>query len=492
MKRALVLCALLVAAPAAAEPPRLRVGSKAFTESVILAEIVAQLARGAGTEVEHRAALGGSRLVFEALVAGEIDVYPEYTGTLVEELLPPAAAGSSLAERLAARGLAASASLGFDDTYALAMTEPTASRLAIRKISDLRAHPALRMGFSSEFTSRKDGWPGLRQRYGLPQTEVRALDHDLVYPGLESGDINVADAYTTDAEITRLHLRVLVDDLEYFPRYQAILLYRRDTPAHFPTAFAALERLVGRISASTMARLNGRAKLDRQPEAVVAAEFAAQLGGAAPTRAPGRLARLGHNLAQHLRLVGISLSAALLVALPLGVLAARRRRLGQVVLGVVGVLQTLPSLALLVLFVPVLGIGPLPAIVALFLYSLLPVVRNTHAGLTDIPNSVRESAEALGLPPWAILRLVELPMASRAILAGIKSAAVINVGTATLGALVGAGGLGEPIFTGIRMADTGQILEGALPASLLAIVVQVAFDSADRLFIPAGLRLARA
>jgi osmoprotectant transport system permease protein len=485
--RALLVLMLLPASAAAAP---LRVGSKAFTESVILGEIAAQLVRGAGVTVQHRSALGGSRLVFEALQKGEIDVYPEYTGTLIEELLPRAGE-ASLDQRLAALGLASSAPLGFDNTYALAMTEYTASRLGVRAISDLRNHPRLRMGFSSEFVSRKDGWPGLRQRYGLPQTEVRSLDHDLVYPGLESGDINVADAYTTDAEIARLRLRVLQDDLKYFPRYQAILLYRRDLPQRFPAAFQALSRLEGSLDAASMRRLNGRAKLDRRPEAEVAATFAQQLGGAAEVAGPGRWGRLARHTVEHLRLVGISLAAALVVALPLGILAARHRRTGQVVLGVVGILQTLPSLALLVLFVPVLGIGPLPAIVALFLYSLLPVVRNTHAGLVDIPHSVRESAEALGLAPRAILRLVELPIASRAILAGIKSAAVINVGTATLGALVGAGGLGEPIFTGIRMADSAQILEGAVPASLLALAVQLAFEFADRLFIPAGLRLAR-
>jgi osmoprotectant transport system permease protein len=349
----------------------------------------------------------------------------------------------------------------------------------------------LQLGFSSEFLSRKDGWPALRDRYGLPQRQVRGLEHDIAYRGLAGGDLDVTDAYTTDAEIRRLGLRLLVDDQGHFPRYEAVLVYRRDAARRWPAAFAALRRLDGRLDAATMAELNAQAKLDRRPEPEVAAAFAAHLGGAAPIRAPGRLARVARHTAEHLRLVAISLIAALAVALPLGVLAARRPRLGQIVLTAVGVVQTIPSLALLVLLVPVLGIGPLPAMVALFFYSLLPVVRNTHAGLADIPPSVRESAEALGLSPGAILRLVELPMASRAVLAGIKSAAVINVGTATLGALIGAGGLGDPIFTGIRLADTALVLEGAVPASLLAVAVQLAFDLADRIVIPAGLRLGR-
>jgi osmoprotectant transport system permease protein len=480
--------ALLLALLTVAAPTPLRVGSKSFTESVILGEIAAQLARGAGATVLHQAALGGTRLCWEALLGGSIDVYPEYTGTLLHELVPT---GGDLADRVAARGLALSAPLGFNNTYALAMNEAQAARLGIRTISDLRRHPGLRLGFSSEFLSRKDGWPALRDRYGLPQTDVHGLEHDLAYRGLATSSLDLTDAYTTDAEIRRLGLRLLVDDLHHFPRYDAVLVYRPDAARRWPAAFAALRRLDGRLDAATMADLNAQAKLDHRPEPEVAAAFAAHLGGAAPVRAAGRLARLGRHIAEHLRLVAISLVAALAVALPLGVLAARRPRLGQIVLTAVGVVQTIPSLALLVLLVPLLGIGPAPAIVALFVYSLLPVVRNTHAGLVDIPHSVRESAEALGLSPMAILRLVELPMASRAVLTGIKSAAVINVGTATLGALIGAGGLGDPIFTGIRLADTGLVLEGAIPASLLAVAVQLAFDLADRLVIPAGLRLDR-
>jgi osmoprotectant transport system permease protein len=145
-----------------------------------------------------------------------------------------------------------------------------------------------------------------------------------------------------------------------------------------------------------------------------------------------------------------------------------------------------------VFMIPLLGIGGRPAIVALFLYSLLPIVRNTYAGLNDIPSSLRESAEALGLTPFARLRLIELPMAARSILAGIKTAAVINVGTATLGALIGAGGYGQPILTGIRRDDVGMILEGAIPAAILALAVQGAFELAERFLVARGLRLKRA
>jgi osmoprotectant transport system permease protein len=166
----------------------------------------------------------------------------------------------------------------------------------------------------------------------------------------------------------------------------------------------------------------------------------------------------------------------------------KRRRIGQAVLGIAGVLQTIPSLALLVFMIPLLGIGAAPAIVALFLYSLLPIIRNTAAGLAGIPPSIVESAEALGLPAGARLRVVELPMASRSILAGIKTSAVLNVGTATLGALIGAGGYGQPILTGIRLDHVGLILEGAVPAALLALAVQGLFEGLERWVVPEGLR----
>jgi osmoprotectant transport system permease protein len=136
-----------------------------------------------------------------------------------------------------------------------------------------------------------------------------------------------------------------------------------------------------------------------------------------------------------------------------------------------------------------MGIGGPPAIVALFLYSLLPIVRNTYVGLHDIPSDIRESAEALGLPVRARLRLIELPLAARAILAGIKISAVINVGTATLGALIGAGGYGQPILTGIRLDDVGLILQGAVPSAVLALLVQGLFEIAERILVPKGLRL---
>jgi len=488
---ALVLASTLVDA-AQGTRPVLRVGSKAFTESVILGELVTQIASAQGLRATYRRQLGGTKILWAALLGREIDVYPEYTGTIAEEIFSGAGlrGDEAIRKALAERGVQMSGSLGFNDTYAIGMPEQLAERLGIQKISDLAKHPELKLGFSNEFISRRDGWPLLRDRYRLPQREVRGIDHDLAYRALESGAIQATDLYSTDAEILYYHLRVLEDDQHVFPEYNAVLLYRTDLELKAPEATSAFLELVGRISAPEMMAMNARAKLERVPESRVAADFlAAKLGLHTVVSEETVASRILQNLRQHLFLVTISLLAAIAVALPLGVVCTRFPGVGQLILSVVGIIQTIPSLALLVFMIPFLGIGSKPSIVALFLYSLLPIVRNTASGLQNIPIEVRESAQALGLPGAERLRRIELPMASPAILAGIKTSAVINVGTATLGALIGAGGFGQPILTGIRLNDVGLILQGAIPAAVLALLVQGLFEVAERVLVPKGLRL---
>ena len=475
---------------AAAATLPVRIGSKIFTESVILGEIATQLLGARGVRAVHQRELGSTRVCWNALLAGGIDVYPEYTGTLAHELLPAQSSDGSeagLRDELARRGVVMSPSLGFDDSYAIGVRREVATRLGLRTLSDLARHPEVRLAFSHEFIDRSDGWPALRARYGLQQQEVRGLDHDLAYRGLQEGAIDGTDLYSTDAEIRAYGLTVLDDDLHLFARYEAVLLWRAQLPAPAPEI---LRTLAGTIDAAAMRAMNARAKLDHVPEAQVAADFLAQRFGLhRAIHEESRAARIARTTREHLALVVISLLAAIAVSIPLGVIAARKRRLGAVILGFVGMVQTIPSLALLVFMIPLLGIGARPAIVALFLYSLLPIVRNTASGITSIPDSISDSAEALGLPRLARLRLIDLPMASPAILAGIKTSAVINIGTATLGALIGAGGYGQPILTGIRLDSMSLILEGAVPAAVLALLVQGLFELVERFLVPRGLRL---
>jgi osmoprotectant transport system permease protein len=478
---AVLLCVASLAATK--DPARVVVGSKVFTESVVLGDIMTALLESDDIPATHRRELGSTRVLWNGLHAGDIDAYVEYTGTVLREILAdvPGADESQLDTLLAQRGVGIAARLGFNNTYVLGMREADARALGIRKISDLRAHPELELGFSSEFLGREDGWPGLRAAYGLPQPDPRGMQHDLVYRGIANESLDVVDLYSTDAEIEFYRLRRLDDDLGFFPRYDAVILYRKGLRED---AIEALGRLDGALDEDTMARLNALAKIDGLPAPQVAARFLREhLSESVHVRDDTWLRRLIDRSAEHLRLVGLSLAAAIVIAIPLGIFAYLRPRLGEAVLAATAIVQTIPALALLVFLIPWLGIGAKPAIAALFLFSLLPIVRNTHAGLRSLPRDVRESAIALGLPTAARLRYIELPLAGPAILAGIKTAAVINVGTATLGALIGAGGYGEPILTGIRLDDMGQILEGAIPAAVLALLVQGVFEIAERRWV---------
>ena len=476
----------LLAFCAGAQAETLQVGSKRFTESYILGEILVQ----AAGDAVHRQGLGNSGIVFAALRAGSIDLYAEYTGTLAREILRPEGGASleDLNRALAPLGLGVAVPLGFNNSYALAMREDRARALGIARLSDLARHPALKPGLSHEFLGRADGWPGLRAAYGLPQPAPQGLDHGLAYEALAAGKVDLMDVYTTDAKIERYGLRVLQDDRGYFPRYDAVLLYRLDVPRRFAPAWERLWRLEGRVSEAAMRRMNAAAELGGRSFA----QAAALLEGAAPAPAAARgfLALLfGADFwrltLEHLLLVFGSLAASVAAGVPLGVAAAKRPRLAQPIFAAVGVIQTIPSLALLAFLIAALGsIGTLPALLALILYALLPIVRNTHTGLAGVSAGVREAAMVLGLRAGLRLRLVELPLALPAILAGVKTSAVINVGTATIAAFVGAGGYGERIVSGLALNDAPMLLAGAVPAAALALLVQGAFELGERRFIP--------
>ncbi len=499
MKRLITaaLLALSTALTQAAGPP-LVVGSKRFTESYVLGELVRQTLTQAGVAAEHKPGLGNTGILEQALASGAVDIYPEYTGTIVRELLkrPDAGEGPPSLEQLntwlAPRGFKAAVPLGFNNTYALAVRESVAERLGLKTLGDLARLPAgaLKAGLSHEFQQRADGWPALRKAYGLALTPGAALDHGLAYAALEAGQVDLIDVYSTDAQLGRRAVRVLVDDRGFFPRYDAVLLMRAAVDA------TPLQRLAGRLDEPTMRRLNAQVEIDGLSFAEVARRFLATQGGAAPADAAasavaaGRASfaarlfapDLGRLLWQHLALVFGSVAAAVVVGVPLGVWAWRRPQLAGLLLGGVGVLQTVPSLALLAFLIAVLGvIGFVPALLALFVYALLPIVRNTHAGLVGVPAGLSLAGMALGLTPRQLLREVQLPLAAPTLLAGVKIAAVINVGTATVAAFIGAGGLGERIVAGLAVNDSELMLAGALPAALLAVAVQWAFDRLERL-----------
>src|ERR1700720_3351200 len=485
MKSAAILFAIF-AFCSVAQPQQIVVGSKRFTESYVLGEIARIALQKAGFTVEHKQGMGGTIILWQALRGGDVQLYPEYTGTITEEILKTKQPLNTdgLRALLRQRGVGMTGELGFNNTYALVMRRDRAAKLGIGKISDLRNHPDLIPGLTHEFLDRQDGWAPLSARYGLQMRNVRGIDHALGYAALANGSIDLKDAYSTDARIAENDLVVLDDDLHFFPQYKAVFLYRLDMDNR---AVAALEKLVDTLDEARMTRLNSEAERTKDYA------FAASLyfGQKPVSRSNDFIGKIGGWTLRHLELVGASLFLGIIAGIPLGIRASRPGPVSNFILASIGVIQTIPSLALLALLVPLpfFGISPVTAVFALFLYSLLPIVRNTATGLQEIPTAVRESAAALGLEPRAQLWKVFLPLASRTILAGVKTSAIIDVGTATLAALIGVGGLGEPIISGLNLNDTGTILQGAIPAALLALLVQFFFDGLDRVFVPKGLRL---
>ena len=511
-------CLANVGIAIAADAPPLKIGSKRFTESYVLAEIVRQQADTAGdAPAMHEQGLGNTAIVLAALRAGAIDVYPEYTGTIAREILkldtvPPL---DELNARLAPMGLAASVPLGFNNTYALAIPTQLAEARKIATLSDLKSHANLRLGLSQEFIGRADGWAGLKTAYDLPWASLRGLDHGLAYAAVAQGEVDVIDIYSTDAKIGKYQLSVLADDKHYFPRYDAVLLHKIDVATRFPKAWAAVKLLADRIDENSMRRMNSAAELDNKSFDAVARDF---LSGNQLTRKSnvtisatndansqdsgrdggGAAKRFWETLfgadflrlaAEHLGLVLLSLAASVLIGVPLGIAAARHPRARAIILGSTGIVQTIPSLALLAILIPLTGrIGMLPAFIALSLYALLPIVRNTHAGMTQIPVGMKEAAQSLAMTPQMILRLIELPLARATIMAGVKTSAVITVGTATIAAFIGAGGFGERIVTGLALNDNVTLLAGAIPVAVLAILIEQMFGFFERRLTPPGLK----
>ena len=484
----LALAALLPASGFAADA--IVIGGKIFTESYVLGEMAAQtIEASSNVPVTRKLGMGSTGILFEALKSGAIDVYPDYTGTLAEAILkrPDLKSPDDIRRALAALGLTMSGSLGFNDTYALAVKQEFAQAHQLHAIGDLiPIEGQVRAGFSYEFMDRKDGYPGLIDSYhlGFAPQNVSRMEHSLSYQAIDQNAVDLIDVYSTDAKIKKLKLQLLDDDHHYFPVYQAVWVARTSFVEQHPREWRALQGLEGRISEKAMLDMNAEADIEKIPFDKIAARF---LGSAMPS-SRGWLTEVGHRTREHLWLVGVSLLFSVLVGIPLGVAAVRFHAAGQAILLSSALIQTVPSLALLCFLIPVFGVGTKPALAALCLYSLLPVVLNTFTGIRAVNPTHVENARAFGLNRRQVLFRVVLPLASPTLLAGIKTATIVSIGTATLAALVGAGGYGAPIVSGLALNDVRTILTGAIPAALMALVAHGVFELLGILLIPAGLR----
>ncbi len=487
--RILLLISLTVISWLANAQQPIRVGAKHFNEGYILSEMIALVLEDGGYSVERKFNLGGTTVSFEALRNGAIDVYPEYTGTIAKEILKEDNTVSieeinKMVSTL--YHLEISKPHGFNNTYALLINKELKEKLGISKVSELKNHSDLRLGLSYEFIDRKDGWNNLAAFYNLPQ-KVIALEHGLAYQAIRENKIDVTDAYSTDGEIKKFDLILLEDDQHFFPDYQAVSFYSDGLPLE---AKKLLNKLTNAISEEEMQQLNAMALFEKVSHVEIARNFLSRKGLIkSSTHTESSMWRLIAEKAwRHITLTFFALIASILVAVPLGVSIFKNQRLSKIILYTTGILQTIPSIALLALMIPILGIGIVPAVVTLFLYALLPILRNTVIGLTTVDPVLKKVAMAIGLTTWNSLRLVEIPLAMPMILAGIRTAAVINVGTATLAAFIGAGGLGEFIVTGLALNNTNMILMGAIPAALLAIFTELLFELIERFLIPKHLQ----
>lgn len=465
----------------------IRVGSKNFNESYVLSEIVASLLESKGFEVERKFGLGGTLVCYEALLASEIDVYIEYTGTVQQAILKGSKSGSTLDEmnELLGEEISLLPPLGFNNTYAIAIDKDLAADLSIKTISDLGRFPLLKAGFSLEFLNREDGWPNLAKTYGLSQNVV-GIEHGLAYRAIKNGSIKITDAYSTDGDLKKFELIILDDDKKFFPDYLAVPIIRNDISAE---AIEILSQLRGKIDDETMRSMNAKAVIERLSFDMIARDFLSIDGEIKKTyKDESFWQNLIKNTITHIKLTSIALTAGIFFGLICGFFAYNRQRISGFVLYLSSLMQTVPSIALLALMIPIFGIGEIPAIVALFLYSVLPIVRNTITGLRSIDPVLKKVVVAIGLTERQQLSQVLIPLAMPTIIAGIKTAAVISIGTATLAAFIGAGGLGEPIVTGLALNDVNLILQGAVPAAILAILVEFLFSLLERLILKPHMR----
>ena len=505
-----VLVCLLAASAMAQET--IRIGAKRFTESAVLAELMAQTIEAhTDLTVERATGLAGTMICWEALTSGEIDLYAEYTGTGWATILGQAGRVTDPLQTFfevrrrfrAAHDVHWLEPFGLNNTYALAMREDLAEELGIRRISDLVRHQhKVRAGFGNEFVGRNDGYPGLARAYGLRLSQQKTVEHALAYEAVEQGAIDLIDAYSTDGKLLRFKLRVLEDDRRFFPPYNAAPMVRGATlqahpeietalaklafrigdldaqalnyivdaegisPADAATAFLEIEGIVEGTSAAAAEARRAFARVRKTPPAP-GADVASRPGFFELLSAQS--GRVWQLLLEHIALTLASVLLAIVVAVPLGIAIVSRPRMRQVLLGIAGLLQTIPGLALLAFLIPIFGLNVWTAIATLFLYALLPILRNTYTGIREVDADLVDAANGMGMQPKQVLRLVQLPLAVPTIMAGIRTATVIGIGVATLAAFIGAGGLGGLILDGISLMDANLILLGAIPAALLAI-----------------------
>ena len=459
------------------------IGSKRFTENYILGELLAQILEENGITVNRKFGLGGTMVAYDAIMTKQIDLYVDYTGTVTEAILKADQNDiRSINRGLNKMGLSILDPIGIDNTYCFIMRSDDAKKLNIKTIGDLGKHLELFGGLTAEFQGRKDGWIPVRKLYGLNH-KTTSIEVPLSYEALKNKKLDFADAFSTDPLIKIYNFVILEDDKKFFPKYEAVPLIRNDLPENIKKL---LNSLKGRIDNNTIMDIHSKV-LEGATIASASNEYLYSIGLVSEKKqAQYRNKIIWPDLLQrtkdHIYLTFLAVIFATLIAVPLGTIIVSYKKASQFVLSFTGIMQTIPSIALLTFMIPFFGIGFKPALVGLFIYSLLPILRNTYVAMTTIDPRLIIAARGIGLYPHEILLSVKLPLAFPTILTGIRTATTLNIGTATLAAFIGAGGLGESIVTGLALNDTNLVLQGAIPAAVLAILVDFIFSLIDKTF----------
>ena len=503
------------------------IGSKIFTENILLGELIALiLEQNHGFKIKRKFNMGGTKLVFDALKAGSIDIYPEYTGTgyamILKEsqkLSPDETYLFVKKEFLKRHQLVWSPPLGFENTYILAVRKSDSRFQKINSTSELEGLDfPLQLASEHEFTERKDGWRLFSKNYklNLKNNQILSMSASLMYSAIHNKKVDIIMAYSTDGRIKAYQLKTLKDDKKFFPSYLASYLTRQKLLNSHPEIKSIFQALENQISAEEMTALNNEVDQLKRGVSQTAQAFLLKKGilktenenwkPSAFTDQKSNPLEEKESLAsyyfqkrayllkifkEHLSLVFTALMLALFVSLPLSIWAVYNSKIEKALFFLINTLQTIPSIALLGALIPFLGIGFAPAITALFIYSLLPLIRNSFEGIKNIDNSYIEISAGLGLTKWQILRFVQIPLALPVIIAGVRTSVVLLVGTATLAAFIGAGGLGDPIFRGIATLDSRLIFMGAIPSCALAVLLDKALNLLEKALVSKGLQKKR-
>lgn len=481
MKFFLFLLLLFSSHPSFAQEPA-RIGSKIFTEAYILSEILAQKLESKGFPVIRKSGLGATGVTEEAMRSKNIDLIVDYSGAIIKAFLKSTERMSipALRQRLEPLGYTISNPLGFNNTYALAVRPEWAKENNVKKISDLQHLKNIKAAFTPEFTSREENWPRLKSTYNFNQFIVNEMDHQLAYQAVYNKKVDVMEAYSTDAKLKEYQLQLLLDDKNYFPNYQAVIMTTLSWVQKNPDAWAALQELAGTIPEEKMIELNSMADLEKKNFPTIAREF---LHLVKQSEARQKIKELWLISIEHLNLVFIPVFMAILLGIPFGYVAYKFPLLHTPLASLTTILQTIPSLALLTLLIPLTGIGTISAMIVLFIYALLPIFLNSFEGFTAISPQMHLSASTLRLKSWFKFRWIELPLAMPQIFTGIQTALITTVATATLAALIGAGGYGKKIIAGLAVNDLKIVLAGSIPCAMMAIIMQMGCNAIARKWI---------